>query len=62
MWFQNILNSFAKLFFHKPVLVTVKHSQANTMVDQVHQVIYNMLVTKDLDKNSFNIYIPGVKT
>ena len=45
----------------KPVLMTIKNTQANTLLEWVHQVILNMLVTKYLDNNIFDIYIHGVK-
>ena len=38
----------------KPVLTTIKTPQDNTTVDQVHQVILNMLVMKDIDNNIFD--------
>ena len=34
----------------KPVCVTVNNTQDNAIVEQVHQVIYNITVTKDNDK------------
>ena len=38
-----------------------KNPQSNAMVDQVHQVILNMFVTKDPYKKSSTIYIHGMK-
>ena len=38
-----------KEFDIKPFLTPVNNPQVNTPVDQVHQVILNMLVTKDPD-------------
>ena len=38
----------------KPVLTSVKNSQANAPVERVHQVILNMLVTRDLDNKLFD--------
>ena len=38
--------------------MTIKTPQFNDPVEQVHQVIYNMIVTKDLDKTVLEyIYI-----
>ena len=37
-----------KGFNIKPVLTRIKNPQANAPVDRVHQIILNMLVTKDL--------------
>ena len=45
-YFAPLLNDFDI----KLVLTTVNNPQANALVDRVHQVMYNMLVTKDLDK------------
>ena len=46
----------------KPVLTSVKNPQANTPVDRVHQVILNMLSTKDIDNKVFDYIYPWVKT
>ena len=38
--------------------MTVNNPQAHSLVDCVHQVMYNMLATKDIDKKVFDyIYI-----
>ena len=42
----------------KPVLTTIKNPQANNPVDQVHQVILNMLFTKDIDNKVFDYIYP----
>ena len=46
--------TFLKEFDIKPVLMSVKNPQANALVERVHQVILNMLVTKDLDNKVFD--------
>ena len=46
----------------KPVLISIKNPQANATVEQLHQVILNMLVTKDLDKKFFEYIDPWVET
>ena len=51
-----------KDFDIKPVLMTVKKSQANSPLEWVHKVILNMLVTKDLDNNSFDHIYPWSET
>ena len=38
----------------KPVLTSVKNPQDNSPVERVHQVILNILVTKDLDNKLFD--------
>ena len=49
-----------KYFDIKPVLTSVKNHQANSPMERVHQVIINMLVTKDLDNKVFDyIYLWG---
>ena len=42
----------------KPVFAAVKNPQSNAPVEWVHQVIYNMLVTKDIDNNVFDYINP----
>ena len=37
----------------KTVLTLVKNPQANAPVEQLHQIILNMLVTKDIDNKVF---------
>ena len=53
--------TFLKEFDIKPVLMSVKNNQANALMERVHQVILNMIVTKDLDKKYLTIQIHGVK-
>ena len=42
--------------------MTVNNPQANAPVERLHQVIYNMLVTKDIDKSFFNYIYPFDET
>ena len=53
---------FLKDFYIKPILTSVKNPQANALVDLVHQVILNMLVTKDLDNKFFDYIYSWVET
>ena len=53
--FKQDFNPLLKEFDIKPVLTLVKNPQDNAPVEQVHQLILNMLVTKDIDKKSSNI-------
>ena len=46
----------------KPVLTSIKNPQANAPVERVHQVILNILVTKDLDGNVFYRIYPWGET
>ena len=46
----------------KPVITLVNNPQANTPVEQEHQVILNMLVTKDLDNKLFDYIDPWGET
>ena len=50
-----------KDFYIKPVLTSFKNPQANATVEQVHKVILNMLVTKDLDNKVFDYIDPWGK-
>ena len=52
------LHSFAKGLSYKPVLITIKTHKLTLLLDRVHQVILNMLVTKDIDNKVFDhVYI-----
>ena len=52
--FKQYFTPLLKDFDIKPVLMKVKNTQANSPVKRVHQVILNMLVTKDLDNKVFD--------
>ena len=52
--FNPDLTPLLKVLYIKPILTTFKNPQDNAPVEWVHQVILNMLVTKDLDKKFFN--------
>jgi len=47
-----------KDFDVKPVLTSIKNPQSNAPVERVHQVIHNMIVTKDLDGRTFDYIDP----
>ena len=51
--FNQYFAPLLKEFDIKPILPTVKKPQSNALLDRVHQLIINMLVTKDLDKTFF---------
>ena len=57
-----IRHSFVKDFDIKPILASVKNPQANAPVERVHQVILNILVTKDLDNKVFDYIYPWGET
>ena len=40
------------------ILTTIKNPQANALMERVHKVILNMLVTKDIDIRVFNHIYP----
>ena len=50
--FKQDFTPLLKDFDIKPVLTTIKN-QANAPVEWLHQVILNMPITKDIDKNVF---------
>ena len=60
--FKRDFTPLLKDFDIKPVLTSVKNTQANASVEQVHQVILNMLATKDLDKKIFDYIYPWAET
>ena len=51
-----------KDFDIKPLLTSDKEPQVNAPVEQVHQVILNMLVTKDIDNKVFDYIYPWSET
>ena len=52
--FKRDFTPFLKGFYIKPVLMTNKNPQENAPVERVHQVILNIIVTKDLYNKVFN--------
>ena len=53
--FKQDFNPFLKNFDIKPVLTYIKNTQANAPVERVHQVILNMVDTKDLYNKIFDL-------
>ena len=60
--FKRDFTPLPKYFDIKPILTTVKNPQANAPVDLAHQLILNMLVTKDLDKKVCDYIDPWCET
>ena len=60
--FKRYFTPLLKDFDIKPVLTSVKNPQANALVEIVHKVILNMLVTNDLDNKVFNNIDPCGET
>ena len=60
--FKRYFTPLIEEFDIKPVLTSVKKQKANAMVERVHQLILNMLVTKDLDKKVFGLIDPWGET
>ena len=56
--FKRYSNLLLKYFDIKPVLTSVKNPQANAPVEQVHQVILNIIVTKDINNKLFDYMDP----
>ena len=53
-YFTPLINNFDI----KPVLTTIENLQANAPVEWAHQVILNILVTKDIDNKVFDCIDP----
>ena len=51
-----------KDFDIKPVLTSIKNPQSNAPVERLHQLILNMLVTKDPDNKVFDCIYPWYET
>ena len=60
--FQLELTPLRNDFNIKLVFATIKKPQANALVERVHQVILNMLVTKYLDEKVFDHIDPWGET
>ena len=60
--FKRDFTPLLKDFDIKPVLTSVKDPQANALVERLHQVILNILVTKDIGKQIFDYIYPWGKT
>ena len=56
--FKTYFTPFLKYFLIKPVLNTINKPQVNAMVERVHKVILNILVTKYLDNKVFDYMDP----
>ena len=52
--FTRYLTPLLKDFDTEPVLMRIKKPQANAPVERLHQVVLNMLVTKDLYKKGLD--------
>ena len=50
-----------KDFDIKPKPITVENPQGNSPVERIHQVVQDMIKTKDLDKLIFDYINPGAK-
>ena len=59
--FKRDFSTFIKYIPIKHICPIVKNPQYSDLVDFVHQVKYNIPVTKYLGKNSFNLQILGYK-
>ena len=60
--FKQDFNPLLKDFNIKTFLTSVKNPQANSPIDQLHQVILNILVTKELYKKIFEYIDPWGET
>ena len=56
--FKKDFEPLLKDFDIKPTCTTVENPRANAPVERVHQVIHNMLVTKELDQHTFDYIDP----
>ena len=56
--FKRDFTPLLKYFDIKPVLTTINNQKANDLVEQVHQLILNMIVTKDPDNKVFDYIYP----
>ena len=58
--FKQDFTPLLNYFYIKAFLITIKNPQANSPLERVHQVILNMLATKDISNKVFDcIYTWG---
>ena len=60
--FKQYFNTFLNDFDIKPVLTTIKKPQDNAPVERVHQLILNMILTKDLASKVLGYIYPWGET
>ena len=60
--FKRDFTPFLKYFDIKPVLTSVNNPQSNAPVERLHQVIINMLVTKNIYNKVFEYIYPWGET
>ena len=56
--FKHKFTTLLKDYYIQTVCMAVNTTQDNNMEERLNQVIYNMLVTKDLDKKLFDYRYP----
>ena len=54
--FTPLLKDFAII----PIHILIKKYQANALVERLHQIIYNMIITKDIDRKAYDYIYPWV--
>ena len=60
--FKRDFTPFLKDFDIKPVLTSINNPQSNAPVERLHQVIINMLVTKNIYNKVFDYIYPWGET
>ena len=60
--FKFDLTPLLNYFYIEPVCMTLNKPQSNALVERVHQVIYNMIVAKDIDDRVFEYIYPWCET
>ena len=60
--FEQDFTNFLKVFYIETVLTPIKNPQSNIPLDLEHQLILNMLLTKDLDNTVFDQIYPWGET
>ena len=60
--FKQVFTPFLEDFYIRHVLMTIKNRQDSAPLEQVHQLILNILATKDLDNKLFDHIDPWDET
>ena len=56
--FKQYFTPLIKDFTIMPICTSIKNPHSNALTECIHQVFYNMIVTKDLDRNFYDYIDP----
>ena len=56
--FKRYLTPLLKYFAITPIYIFIKNPQMNAPVEHIYQVVYNIIVTNDIDRNVYDYIYP----